>query len=77
MSEPLPANDMQEIWRSALRFASEKTSRIKIEGDDENDASSYKSQLKIPLEYEYDNKLLEIVQTLVYDIQKNSVDCST
>ena len=72
--EPLPDDEIKTIWRDALKHSEEKISRIKIEGDDENDVSSYKSQLIIPLEY--DDKLLETVQTFVYDIQKNSVDCS-
>lgn len=73
--EPLPTDEIQQIWKDCLKWSNEKAERVKVEGDDENDASTYKSQLTIPLEYEYDDKLLEIVQTLVYDIQKNSVDC--
>jgi hypothetical protein len=72
--EPLPSKEIQQIWIDSLKNSQEKTSRIKIEGDDKKDASSYKTQLTIPLEYE-DDRLLEIVQTFVYDIQKNSVDC--
>jgi hypothetical protein len=73
VSEPLPEDEIKTVWRDALKHSEEKTSRIKIEGDDENDASSYKSQVIIPLEF--DDQLLEIVETFVYDIQKNSIDC--
>jgi P4 family phage/plasmid primase-like protien len=69
---PLPENEIKKIWIDSLKCSEEKSSRIKIENDDENDPSSYKSQLIIPLEY--DDQLLETVQTFVYDIQKNSID---
>ncbi|HSF51241.1 MAG TPA: phage/plasmid primase, P4 family [Nitrososphaeraceae archaeon] len=72
--EPLPDEEIKNIWRDSLKNSEEKTSRIKIENEDENDASSYKSQVIIPLDY--DDQLLETVETFVYDIQKNSVDCS-
>jgi P4 family phage/plasmid primase-like protien len=71
---PLPESEIKTIWRDSLKRSEEKISRIKIENDDANDASSYKSQVIIPLDY--DDQLLETVQTFVYDIQKNSVDCS-
>jgi P4 family phage/plasmid primase-like protien len=70
---PLPESEIKTIWRDSLKNTEEKISRIKIKSDDENDASSYKSQVIIPLDY--DDKLLETVQIFVYDIQKNSVDC--
>ena len=72
--EPLPESEIKQIWIDSLKNSEEKISRIKIENDDENDASSYKTQFTVPLEY--DDKLLETVQTFVYDIQKNSIDCS-
>ena len=43
--EPLPENEIKTIWRDALKFSEEKSSRIKIVNNDENDTSNYKSQL--------------------------------
>ena len=40
---PLPENEIKRIWIDALKYSNEKAARIKIESDDENDASSYKS----------------------------------
>ena len=47
---PLPESEIKRIWIDSLKNSNEKAERIKIEGDDENDASSYKSQLTIPLD---------------------------
>ena len=41
---PLPENEIKRIWRDSLKNSNEKAERIKIEGDDENDAS----RLQIP-----------------------------
>jgi P4 family phage/plasmid primase-like protien len=71
---PLPSDEIQTIWRDALKFSKEKSERIKVVGDDENDASTYRSQVIVPLDY--DGQLLEIVQHFGYDTQANSVDCS-
>ena len=40
---PLLQNEIQEVWKSALKYSEERTAGIKIQGNDVNDTSTYKS----------------------------------
>jgi P4 family phage/plasmid primase-like protien len=73
--EALPEDEIKRIWIDSLKNVNEKAERIKIEGDDENDTSTYRSQIVIQLDK--GDKLLEkeFCQNLVYDIPTNNIDC--
>jgi P4 family phage/plasmid primase-like protien len=73
---PLPEKEIQQIWKDALKYSEEKSARIKIQGDDISDTTTYKSQIVIQLDK--GNKIIEkeFCQNFVYDIPSNSIDCS-
>ena len=73
---PLPENEIETIWRDAVKFSEKKIAEMQIINNDENDTLNYKTTVLLPLEI--GDKLLEkeIVQNFVYDIQTNSIDCT-
>ncbi len=74
--EPLPNNEIETIWKDALKRSEEKSSKVNILNNDEKDIHNFNS--KIIIQLEKGPKLIEkeFVQNLVYDIQADSVDCS-
>jgi bifunctional DNA primase/polymerase-like protein len=73
---PLPENEVETIWRDAVKFSEKKIAEMRIINYDEDDTLNYKTTILLPLQI--GDKLLEqeIVQNFVYDIQTNSIDCT-
>ena len=71
---PLPQNELDSIWRDALKFSDNKFAEMQIVNEDEDDIQNYKSPIVVQLNKS--DELLEIVQNFVYDIQTNSIDCT-
>ncbi|HSF49323.1 MAG TPA: phage/plasmid primase, P4 family [Nitrososphaeraceae archaeon] len=73
---PLPKDEINSIWRDALKFSDNKFAEMQIVNEDEDDIQNYKSPIVVQLDKS--DKLLhkEIVQNFVYDIQTNSIDCT-
>lgn len=73
---PLSQNEIETIWRDAVKFSEKKIAEMQIINNDEDDTLNYKTTIVLPLQI--GNKLLEqeIVQNFVYDIQTNSIDCT-
>ena len=73
---PLPEEEIETIWRDAVKFSENKIAEMQIINNDENDPLNYNTTVVLPLEI--GDKLLkqEIVQNFVYDIQTNSIDCT-
>lgn len=74
--EPLPESEIKTIWRDALKRFEEKASTVNVLNNDENDTQNYNSPVIVPLEKTDKLIDLEIVQSLVYDTQTNSIDCT-
>jgi P4 family phage/plasmid primase-like protien len=72
---PLPENEVETIWRDAVKFSENRIAEMQILNNDKDDTLNYKTIIVLPLEI--GDKLLEqeIVQNFVYDIQTNSIDC--
>jgi len=73
---PLPENEVETIWRDAVKYSEKKIAQLQIINNDEDDTLNYNTAVVLPLEK--GDKLLEqeIVQNFVYDIQTNSIDCT-
>ena len=73
---PLPEEEIETIWRDALKFSENKIAEMQIINNDENDPLNYNTTVVLHLEI--GDKLLEqeIVQNFVYDIHTNSIDCT-
>ena len=72
----LPENEVETIWRDAVKFSEKRIAEMQIINNDEDDTLNYKTTIVLPLQI--GDKLIEqeIVQNFVYDIQTNSIDCT-